>query len=656
MKKINLKKQIIICLTMAICGVMTAQFNVNTPASNPIPLTGISTNTKNKIEMCGQYVSTYSTNSFVSIIATEEEVAPAVFEVHLYSTVNQLWSGFPSSYPVVSNHVISNAKNPHVCYSGDHSFYLVYESTGTGDIIVDRFDYSTTTGAINTLSLTYPAIFPQSIPGSTGGINPRVCEANHKHVPSIVYELGGDIIYATLRQPSVSAPFGWITQSIKTAIANNTSSPHLRNDMEDPNEVGYYCDPSLYLNVETFSRPDISNDYHISYVAQNANSSTEYVNVINLVPNNNDPNAAVNAQFPNAKISYHDISSYNNAPPIGIYRYPEIAASWPHRYDYGYIGVPPGDCLDRYAVVYEEILSPTNNLIKHFGRQSYSEGVLHAHRNTFVIRYGGCPETDPNCWEIDPHVYEILNKGCQTKIPVNQINEDLKTTTPNYEGVDVAQSIWTNTVNFPSDIVISNNFINGGRRPLFLSPPANPVSYYGAPDPGSMVSLSGGPGGPFWHPTVGCNAYVPNTHFALHNNAIAPKGAALFNLSDNHLATIDASAHAILDIANDIYIKTKDFDNSNPFFPSLKMLSRVNKTDISIFPNPVSSGFILKSAATAGSPMQLELTDMMGRVVYQRDFVHKGANGFEIAELPRGLYNVKLTHEGKVSHLKLVKE
>ena len=86
------------------------------------------------------------------------------------------------------------------------------------------------------------------------------------------------------------------------------------------------------------------------------------------------------------------------------------------------------------------------------------------------------------------------------------------------------------------------------------------------------------------------------------------------------------------------------------------MLSRVNKTDISIFPNPVSSGFILKSAATAGSPMQLELTDMMGRVVYQRDFVHKGANGFEIAELPRGLYNVKLTHEGKVSHLKLVKE
>jgi hypothetical protein len=653
MKNISLRKHIILCLIMAVCGVLTAQFNVNTPVTNPIPLTGISTNVKNKIEMCGQYVSTNTANSFVSIIATEEQVGP-VFSVHLYSSVNQLWSGFPTNYAVVTNHTIANARNPHVCYSGDNSFYLVYESTiGSKDIMIDRFDYNTTTGVINTSSLTYPTGFPQAIPGSSLGINPRVCEKNYKHVPSIVYELGGDIIYATLRQPTFAGPFVWITQSIRATIANNTTNPHMRYDMEDHSDVSYYCDPSLYLNVETFKNPDISNDYHISYVAQNSNSSKEYVNVINLIPRNNDPNAAVNAQFPNAQISYHDISSYNNAPTFGTYRYPEISSNYSRTDDFG-AGMS-GICFDRYAVVYEEILSPVDNFVKHFGRQSYSEAIFHAHRNTFVLKNGGCDPEDPECWDIDQNILAIINDmNCQVKIPVNQINEDQQLITPAYEGVDVAQSIWTNTVNFPNlQFTISNNFINSGRKPMFLG---SPSSYYGAPDPGSMVSLSGGPGGPFWYPTIGCNAYVPNTHFALHNIAIAPKGAALLNLSDNHLATIDGSAHAILDASNDIYIKTKDFDNSNPFFPSLKMLSRANKTDISIFPNPVSSGFILKSAATIGSPMQLEITDMMGRLVYQRDFVHKGANGFEIAELTKGFYNVKLTNEGKVSHLKLVKE
>lgn len=665
MKNISLKKHIILCLMMAICGVLTAQFNVNTPVTNPIPLTGISTNVKNKIEMCGQYVNTYTANSFVSIIATEEQVG-AAFEVHLYSSVNQLWSGFPTNYTVVTNHTIANAKNPHVCYSGDNSFYLVYESTiGSNDIMIDRFDYNTTTGVINTLSLPYPTGFPQAIPGSAGGINPRVCEKNYKHVPSIVYELGGDIIYATLRQPSVSSPFSWITQSIRATIANNTTNPHMRYDMEDHSDVSYYCDPNQYLNVETFSHPDISNDYHISYVAQNSNSSTEYVNVIKLIPRNNDPNGAVNAQFPNAQISYHDISSYNNAPGFGTYRYPEISSNYSRTDDFGATSFGPGVlnpnhlCLDRYAVVYEEILSPVDNFVRHFGRQSYSEAIFHAHRNTFVLQFGGCPPENPDCWDIDQHIYAIINNmDCQVKIPVNQINEDQQSFTPAYEGVDVAQSIWTNTVNIPGDrVTISNNFINSGRKPMFLGPPALPESYYGAPDPGSVVSMSGGPGGPFWHPTIGANAFVPNTHFALHNIAIAPKGAALLNLSDNHLTTIDGSAHAILeDITDNIYIKTKDFDNSNPFLPRLKQLSTIAKTDISIFPNPVSSGFILKSAATIGSPMQLEITDMMGRMVYQRDFIHKGANGFEITELTKGLYNVKLTNEGKVSHLKLVKE
>jgi hypothetical protein len=314
MKKINLKKHIIFCLSLAICGVLTAQFVVNTPATNPIQLTGVSGNIKNKIEMCGQYVSTSTANSFVSIIATEEQVG-AAFEVHLYSSVNQLWSGFPASYVVVSTQVIANARNPHVCYSGDNSFYLVYESTIGGlDIMIDRFDYNTTTGVISPFPLMYPVVFPQAIPGSASGTNPRVCEANYKHIPSIVYELGGDIIYATLRAPSVSAPYNWITQSIRSTIANNTTNPHMRYDMEDHNEVSYYCNPTQYLNAETFSHPDISNDYHISYVAQNANSSTEYVNVIKLIPRNNDPNAAINAQFPNAQISYHDISSFKQCP------------------------------------------------------------------------------------------------------------------------------------------------------------------------------------------------------------------------------------------------------------------------------------------------------------------------------------------------------
>jgi hypothetical protein len=665
MKKISLKKHIIFCLSLAICGVLTAQFVVNTPATNPIQLTGVSANIKNKIEMCGQYVSTSTANSFVSIIATEEEPSPGVFEVHLYSSVNQLWSGFPGSYAIVSSHIITSAKNPHVCYSGDNSFYLVYESTGLGNIMIDRFDYNTTTGVINTTSLTYPVAFPQSIPGSASGINPRVCEKNYKHIPSIVYELNGDIIYATFRQPSVSAPFNWITQSIKSTIANNTTNPHIRHDMKDHADVNYYCDPALYLNVETFSHPDISNDYHISYVAQNSNSSTDYVNVIKLIPGNNDPNAAVNAQYPNSQISYHDISSFFNAPSssTNAYRYPEISSNYSRTDDFGSTSFSPGVnnpyhlCLDRYAVVYEEILSPTANYVRHFGRQSYSEAIFHAHRNTFVLT-NSCPPENPDCWEIDPHIFAIINNmDCQVKIPVNQINEDQETVVPAYEGVDVAQSIWTNTVNFPNDnFVISNNFINSGRKPMFLGPPALPLSYYGAPDFSSMVSMSGGPGGPFWHPTIGCNAFVPNTHFALLNTAIRPIGAALLNLSDNHLADIDGSAHAILDNNNDIYLKTKDFDNSNPFLPRLKQLSMSAKTDISIFPNPVSSGFILKSTATIGSPMQIEITDMMGRVVYHRDFIHKGANGFEIAELGKGLYNVKLTNEGKISHLKLVKE
>jgi Secretion system C-terminal sorting domain len=295
----------------------------------------------------------------------------------------------------------------------------------------------------------------------------------------------------------------------------------------------------------------------------------------------------------------------------------------------------------------------------HFGRQSYSEAILLAHYNSYVLQYGGCPETNPDCWDINPHILAIINDmNCQVKIPVNQINESLETTSLAYEGVDVAQSIFTNTVNIPGNqAVISNNFINSGRKPIFLGPPALPASYYGAPNPSSVVSISGGPGGPLWFPTIGGNAYVPNTHFALHGAAITPKGAALLNLVHPHLVHIDASAHAILeDGTNNIFIKTKEFDNSNPFFPRLKQAGATANSDISIFPNPVSFGFILKSTASIGSAMQLELTDMMGRVVYTRDIIHKGNNGFEISELPKGLYNVKLTNQGQVSHLRLVKE
>lgn len=72
-----------------------------------------------------------------------------------------------------------------------------------------------------------------------------------------------------------------------------------------------------------------------------------------------------------------------------------------------------------------------------------------------------------------------------------------------------------------------------------------------------------------------------------------------------------------------------------------KKMSQLEPLDISYYPNPSSGRFTLKMELKSASPMQVSITDLSGKIIYEEEvktFDGKYRKEFDLSEQPSGIY------------------
>lgn len=72
-----------------------------------------------------------------------------------------------------------------------------------------------------------------------------------------------------------------------------------------------------------------------------------------------------------------------------------------------------------------------------------------------------------------------------------------------------------------------------------------------------------------------------------------------------------------------------------------------NGTDVIIFPNPTSGIFNLAIKQAIGEKMELELTDVLGKVISQYSFVNNGTQTVNLQNVAPGTYSLRIVSENK---------
>jgi len=99
-------------------------------------------------------------------------------------------------------------------------------------------------------------------------------------------------------------------------------------------------------------------------------------------------------------------------------------------------------------------------------------------------------------------------------------------------------------------------------------------------------------------------------------------------------------------------------ENNNPFknsFESNETESKITGNKyFNIYPNPSPGLFTLHFDDGKNTAFAVEIMDMMGNVVYKREYVQAGNTAIDIRERPKGIYFVKVLAGGKVYTEKVV--
>ncbi|MBL7719360.1 MAG: T9SS type A sorting domain-containing protein, partial [Flavipsychrobacter sp.] len=72
-----------------------------------------------------------------------------------------------------------------------------------------------------------------------------------------------------------------------------------------------------------------------------------------------------------------------------------------------------------------------------------------------------------------------------------------------------------------------------------------------------------------------------------------------------------------------------------------------NNSDVVLFPNPSRGTFNLSLNKMIGKPMQLEVSDLLGKSIAQYSFVNTGTQTVVIRDLAPGTYSLRIVGEDK---------
>lgn len=95
---------------------------------------------------------------------------------------------------------------------------------------------------------------------------------------------------------------------------------------------------------------------------------------------------------------------------------------------------------------------------------------------------------------------------------------------------------------------------------------------------------------------------------------------------------------------------------TNCFNMNRASIAAIEKTGISIYPNPTNNKVQIALPATVGKVNQIELLSLNGTVLSQTKGINAGIQETSLSDLARGVYLIKVTCEGKVWMGKVVKQ
>lgn len=82
----------------------------------------------------------------------------------------------------------------------------------------------------------------------------------------------------------------------------------------------------------------------------------------------------------------------------------------------------------------------------------------------------------------------------------------------------------------------------------------------------------------------------------------------------------------------------------------------ITKVELSIYPNPTANSvFVKMNSSSENQEAPLNIFDASGRLVLSKNVSTNGISEIEIMNLPNAIYNIAITHEGKVYNNQVVK-
>jgi len=103
---------------------------------------------------------------------------------------------------------------------------------------------------------------------------------------------------------------------------------------------------------------------------------------------------------------------------------------------------------------------------------------------------------------------------------------------------------------------------------------------------------------------------------------------------------------------NEVYLT--EFANNNPILIySSTNIKNIENYDLSLFPNPTSGKFTIKSSQNIEN---IEIKDLTGRVIQKIESKNISENEIDLSDFVNGIYFVKTYSEGKVFVSKIIKK